>query len=417
MLTLDFILKNRDLFEKSMQKRKAKFSFEVFEKCEKERKELIAKSQDLQEKKNKIAKEIGMKKSKNEDVTSLLKEAELVKEELPQMEENLKQKEEEIANFLLTIPNILDESVPNGEDENDNIEISSFGNKPIFDFIPKEHFDLCSEYLDFETATKISGSRFVILRDKLSKLERALINFCLDFNSKAGYTETSVPFLVKPHAFVGTGQLPKFEGDFFKTTEGYFLIPTAEISLTNTVREEITEEKHLPIRLTSATPCFRSEAGSAGKDTRGMIRQHQFTKIELVTICAPEKSNEEHEKMLKTAEGILQALGLCYRIVLLCGGDIGFGAKKTYDIEVWLPGQSKFREISSISNTGSFQAVRMNARFKRAETKKNEFLHTLNGSSLAIGRLMVAIIENYQTKEGKIELPEVLKQYLPFNLI
>ena len=417
MLTLDFILKNTELFQNSMRKRGANFSLSIFEKFEEERKDLILQTQNLQEKKNKIAKEIGFKKANGGDVSSLLEEAEVVKSQLPEFEERLRGKEEEIRSFLLTLPNILEDDVPEGKDEFDNVEVKTYGSKPEFAFTPKEHFDLLPEYLDFETASKISGSRFVILKDKLSRLERALVNFCLDANSKAGYSETSVPFLVKPHAFVGTGQLPKFEGDFFKTTDGYFLIPTAEVSLTNMVREEIIEEKCLPIRLTSATPCFRSEAGSAGRDTRGMIRQHQFNKVELVTICSPENSNAEHEKMLKTAEYILQALGLCYRVVLLCGGDIGFGAKKTYDIEVWLAGQNAFREISSISNTGTFQAQRMNARFKRAETKKNEFVHTLNGSSLAIGRLMVAILENYQTKDGKILIPNALKEYLPFDAI
>jgi seryl-tRNA synthetase len=417
MLTLDFILKNSELFQNSMRKRGVSFSIDIFEKLETERKDLILQTQDLQEKKNKIAKEIGAKKAKGEDASVLLKEGDLIKATLPEFEEKLREKEEEIKNFLLTIPNILDDEVPEGKDEFDNIEVKMYGSKPDFDFTPKEHFDLLPEYLDFETASKISGSRFVILKDKLSRLERALVNFCLDANTKAGYSETSVPYLVKPHAFVGTGQLPKFEGDFFKTTDGYFLIPTAEVSLTNMLRETLVEEKNLPIRLTSATPCFRSEAGSAGRDTRGMIRQHQFTKVELVTICSPETAENEHQKMLKTAEYILQALGLCYRVVLLCGGDIGFGAKKTFDIEVWLAGQNAFREISSISNTGSFQAQRMNAKFKRAETKKNEFLHTLNGSSLAIGRLMVAILENYQTKDGRVKVPEALKEYLPFDII
>ena len=284
-------------------------SIDIFEKFNTERKSLIAITQDLQEKKNKLAKEIGLKKSKSLDCETEKQEAELVKESLPKMEEELKQKEEEITSFLLSIPNVLSPDVPLGLNEEDNKQIKMHGGKPSFDFAPKEHFDLLPEYLDFETATKISGSRFVVLRDKLARLERALINFCLDENTKMGYTETSIPVLTKQEAFIGTGQLPKFEGDFFKTTDGYFLIPTSEVSLTNTVRESITEEKHLPIRLTATSQCFRSEAGSAGRDTRGMIRQHQFNKVELVTICTPQTSEEEHNKMLLTAENILQKLG------------------------------------------------------------------------------------------------------------
>jgi seryl-tRNA synthetase len=338
-----------------------------------------------------------------------------VKNNLPILEEKLKSKEEEIEEILLTIPNILLPEVPEGADENFNEEIKKHGKEPNFDFAPKEHFDLLPEFLDFDSATAISGSRFVVLKDKLSRLERALINFCLDENTKRGYVEMSVPFLTLPSAFVGTGQLPKFEGDFFKTTNGYFLIPTAEVSLTNLYRDKIVEEKHLPIKLTAATPCFRSEAGSAGRDTRGMIRQHQFMKVELVTLCAPENSEKEHDAMLETAENILQKLGLYYRVISLCGGDIGNGAAKTYDIEVWLPGQGKFREISSISNTLSFQSTRMKARFKRSKNKKNEMLHTLNGSSLAIGRLIVAIMENFQTKDGKVKIPAALQNYTNFD--
>ena len=417
MLTLEFILKNREVFEQSMKKRGALFNLEVFERFKSERQALILKTEELQEKRNKIAKEIGTLKAKGESPEYILKEGEEIKEKLPQLEAALREKEEEIRNFLLQIPNILAEEVPEGMDETQNLEIKKVGTKPEFTFKPKEHFELLPELMDFETATKISGSRFVILKGKLAKLERALVNFCLEENSKRGFGETTVPFLVKPHSFVGTNQLPKFEGDFFKTTDGYFLIPTAEVSLTNMVRESILQEKDLPIRLTSATPCFRSEAGSAGRDTRGMIRQHQFTKVELVSITSPKLSEQEHELMLETAENILQKLGLCYRVVLLCGGDIGFGAKKTYDIEVWLPGQNAFREISSISNTGSFQATRMETKYKTADTKKNEYVHTLNGSSLAIGRLIVAIIENFQTEKGGVKMPEALKPYLNFDII
>jgi seryl-tRNA synthetase len=417
MLTLDFITKNFDLFSESMKKRGLDFSLSTFEKFDLERKYLISKTQELQEKKNKLAKEIGFKKSKGLNAEEEIKQSEEVKENLPKLEENLKDKENKIHNFLLTIPNILSSDVPFGKNEEDNKEVLQWGKRPSFDFTPKEHFDLLPEYLDFETATKISGSRFVLLKDKLAKLERALINFCLDENTKMGYQETSIPVLTKEDAFFGTGQLPKFEGDFFKTTDGYFLIPTSEVSLTNTVRESVIEEKHLPIRLTTSSLCFRSEAGSAGKDTRGMIRQHQFNKVELVTVCTPQNSEEEHQKMLDTAQNILQKLGICYRVVLLCGGDIGFSANKTFDIEVWLAGQGRFREIASISNTLSFQACRMNTRYKKAENKKNDFVHTLNGSSLAIGRLMVAILENYQTIDGKIKVPDALQSYINCDFI
>ena len=424
MLTLDFILKNKEIFEKSMNMRGVSYNFSKFETLEAEKKALILKAQDLQEKRNKLAKEIGLKKSKNEDASDLLKETEYVKENLPLFEENLRLKEAEILSILLQLPNILAPEVPQGKNEDDNLEIKKVGEIPTFDFKPKEHFELGQmlkhkgfDMMDFETAIKISGSRFVILHSKLSKLERGLVNFLLDMNSKRGYNETSVPFLVKPHAFVGTGQLPKFEGDFFKTTTDLFLIPTAEVSLTNIVRESLIPEKELPIRLTAATQCFRSEAGSAGKDTRGMIRQHQFTKVELVSICSPELSEKEHDYMLETAELILQSLELPYRVIMLCSGDIGATAKKTYDIEVYLPGQGRYREISSISNTGSFQSIRMNAKFKRAGTGKNEHLHTLNGSALAVGRLIVAILENFQTIDGKIKMPKALHNYLDFDVI
>lgn len=424
MLTLDFIIKNWSTFEESMKKRGNLIPFSIFEEFEKERKYLIMQTETLQEKRNKIAKEIGFLKHKNEDASGLLFESEKIKEELPKLQESLNEKEKEIEDFLLTIPNVLANEVPFGKDENDNIEIKKFGEINSFDFMPREHFEIGEtiksgifNIMDFETAIKLSGSRFVILHENLAKLERALVNFCLEENTQKGYKETSVPFLVKPRSFVGTGQLPKFEGDFFKTTSDYFLIPTAEVSLTNMVREDVIHEKDLPLRFTSATQCFRSEAGSAGRDTRGMIRQHQFTKVELVTICSPENSEAEHEYMLQTAENILQKLHIPYRVIMLCSGDTGFGAKKTYDIEVWLPGQNRYREISSVSNTGSFQATRMNAKFKRAETKKNEFVHTLNGSSLAIGRLIVAIIENFQTKDNRVKIPEELVKYTGFGYL
>lgn len=417
MLTLDFIIKNKELFLSSIRKRNFEIDYKKLEIFEQERKALILQSQNLQEEKNRLAKEFGALKATGASTVKVMEKSEKVKQSLPVLEAQLKEKEEEIESFLLNIPNILQEEVPEGVDETFNKEIKRHGEIPSFTFTPKEHFELLPDMLDFESATAISGSRFAVLRGKLSTLERALINFCLEENASRGYMETSVPFLTLPSAFVGTGQLPKFEGDFFKTTDGYFLIPTAEVALTNLYRDKIIEEKHLPIRLTSATPCFRSEAGSAGRDTRGLIRLHQFMKAELVTLCSPENSEKEHTYMLETAENILQKLGLCYRVILLCGGDIGFGSSKTYDIEVWLPGQGKFREISSVSNTLSFQATRMKARFKKAETKKNEMLHTLNGSSIAIGRLIAAIMENFQTQSGTVKIPSALHKYTNFEEI
>jgi seryl-tRNA synthetase len=421
---MEYILNNKDLFNEMIKKRNINISFEEIEKLSESRKSSLVKTHNLQEQKNKLAKEIGFKKANNESVDDLMKQSEIIKNQLPASEEELNLIEQKIRDILLTFPNILSPDVPTGKDETENKEIRNSGIPRSFSFTAKQHFELGEalknkdgSLMDFDSAIKISGSRFVVLREKLAKLERALVNFMLDHNTSRGYTETSVPFLVKPHSFIGTGQLPKFEGDFFKTTDGYYLIPTSEVSLTNLVRETILPERDLPLRLTAATPCFRSEAGSAGRDTRGMIRQHQFHKVELVSICSPENSENEHEYLVETAEQILIQLGLPFRTVLLCSGDTGFSAQKTYDIEVWLPGQNRYREISSLSNCGSFQATRMEAKFKRAESKKNEFVHTLNGSSLAVGRTIVAILENFQTESGKIEIPEVLHKYTGFNII
>ncbi len=315
---------------------------------------------------------------------------------------------------LKTIPNIPADDVPDGADESGNVEIRRWGTPRTFEFTPIEH-DILGEKLglDFEAAVKLSGSRFVVLRGQMARLERALANFMLDVHTKEyGYTEMSVPVLVKAPALFGTSQLPKFEEDLFKTTNDYYLIPTAEVSLTNLVADAITATEDLPLRMTAYTQCFRSEAGSAGKDTRGMIRQHQFGKVELVSITTPELSDAEHERMVGCAESILQKLELPFRTMLLCTGDMGFAAKKTYDLEVWLPGQGKYREISSCSNCGDFQARRMNARTRAKDEKNTRFLHTLNGSGLAIGRTMVAILENYQQADGSVALPSVLSPYL-----
>jgi seryl-tRNA synthetase len=321
---------------------------------------------------------------------------------------------------LQTLPNLPFDEVPDGGGEDENVEVSTWGTPRQFDFTPKDHTELGAgitengfKAMDFETAAKLSGARFVLLRGQIARLERAIGQFMLDTHTeKNGYTEASGPVLVRAGAMFGTGQLPKFEEDLFKTTDDRYLIPTAEVSMTNTVNGDIVEEEVLPIRLTSLSPCFRSEAGSAGKDTSGMIRQHQFWKVEMVSITTPETSKEEHERMTACAEGILQALELPYRKIVLCTGDMGFGARKTYDLEVWLPAQDKYREISSCSNCGDFQARRMNTRTRKKGEKDTRFVHTLNGSGLAVGRTMIAVLENYQNADGTITVPQVLRKYM-----
>ncbi len=321
---------------------------------------------------------------------------------------------------LQTLPNLPFDEVPDGGGEEENVEVLKWGTPRQFDFTPKDHIELGAgitengfKAMDFETAAKLSGARFVLLRGQIARLERAIGQFMLDTHTeKNGYIEASGPVLVRSGAMFGTGQLPKFEEDLFKTTDDRYLIPTAEVSMTNTVNGEIVEEEVLPIRLTSLSPCFRSEAGSAGKDTTGMIRQHQFWKVEMVSITAPETSKEEHERMTACAEGILQALELPYRKIVLCTGDMGFGARKTYDLEVWLPAQDKYREISSCSNCGDFQARRMNTRTRKKGEKDTRFVHTLNGSGLAVGRTLIAVLENYQNADGTITVPNVLRKYM-----
>jgi seryl-tRNA synthetase len=321
---------------------------------------------------------------------------------------------EEISPLLAAIPNLPMDDVPQGADENDNVEISLWGTQRKFDFMPKDHADIGPPLgLDFETGVKISGSRFTFMRGAMARLNRALGQFMLDHQTGVnGYSECATPYLVKEEAVYGTGQLPKFAEDLFQTKDDRWLIPTAEVSLTNSVREQILDGKALPIRLTALTPCFRSEAGAAGKDTKGLIRQHQFEKVELVSIVRPQDSAAEHERMVGAAESILQALELPYRKMLLCTGDMGFGARKTYDLEVWLPGQNTYREISSCSNCGDWQARRMNARYRPEGEKGTVFVHTLNGSGLAVGRTLVAVLENYQQADGSVIVPEALRPYM-----
>lgn len=413
MHDIKYIRKNPEEFDAALGRRGVEpCSKQILELDEKKRGRMT-KLQELQKKRNDVAASIGKAKAKGEDASAIMEEAGKLKADVAKMEAELSGKGE-IEALLEAIPNLPEADVPEGKDENDNKEIRTWGDKPEFSFSPKEHFDLGEALgmMDFEAAAKLSGARFVVLKRGLARLERALASFFLDSNIEAGYEEIIPPFMVRDNAVYGTGQLPKFGDDLFKTTNDFWLIPTAEVPLTNLVADSIVEEEKLPMRMTAYTPCFRSEAGSAGRDTRGMIRQHQFSKVEMVSITTPEQSQAEHERMTQQAESLLQALGLPYRTMLLCTGDMGFGAQKTYDLEVWLPGQNAYREISSCSNCGPFQGQRMKARFRAKGEKETKFVHTLNGSGLPIGRSMVAIIENYQNEDGSITVPVVLRSYM-----
>ncbi|MGP1607556.1 MAG: serine--tRNA ligase [Moraxella sp.] len=381
---------------------------------EQRRKSLQIKTEDLQAQKNQGAKKIGELKRNGQNAEELLQQMEVVSQSMKVAENELKELQSIIITQSLAIPNLPDDSVPVGQDENDNIEVRKWGVPRAFDFQIKDHTDIGESLglLDFELAAKLTGSRFSVLKGGLARLNRALIQFMLDTHIQAGYTEMYVPYMVNNHSLQGTGQLPKFEEDLFKLRgdKDYYLIPTSEVPLTNTVRDAIIELKELPIKLTAHTPCFRSEAGSAGRDTRGLIRQHQFEKVEMVQIVKAETSMQALEEMTAQAESILQALELPYRVVALCTGDMGFSAVKTYDIEVWLPSQNTYREISSCSNCGDFQARRMLARVK--DGKKIELVHTLNGSGLAVGRTLLAVLENHQNADGTVNIPKVLQPYM-----
>ena len=371
--------------------------------------------QEMQERRNALSREIGKVKKEGGDADALMAEVQGLKDGIAGEEAKERDQAAALQAILQELPNIPAEDVPDGADENDNVEIRVVGDKPGLTFDPREHYDLGEALgqMDFEAGAKLSGARFVVLKAGLARMERALANFMLDMHTaEFGYTEVVPPALVKDDTVYGTAQLPKFAEDLFHTDDGYWLIPTAEVPLTSLVAGDILRQDDLPLRYTAWTPCFRSEAGAAGKDTRGMIRQHQFSKVELVSITHPEKSNEELERMTSCAEEVLKRLGLAYRVILLCTGDMGFGARKTYDLEVWLPGQDRYREISSCSNCWDFQARRMRARFRPKGGKGTEFVHTLNGSGLAVGRTMIAIIENYQNPDGSITIPDPLRAYM-----
>ncbi|WP_374538464.1 serine--tRNA ligase [Chitinimonas taiwanensis] len=392
---------------------------ETFAALEQERKALQTRTQDLQAERNAKSKAIGQAKAKGEDVAPIMASVAHLGDELKAAEQNLAVLQDKLNDMLLRIPNLPHESVPVGRDESGNVELHRWGTPRSFDFTVKDHVDIGTPLgLDFETGAKLSGARFTVLKGQIAKLHRALAQFMLDVQTNEhGYTECYTPYIVNPEVLFGTGQLPKFAEDMFRVERGgedgqtQYLISTSEISLTNTVRDSVLRHDELPIKLTAHSPCFRSEAGSYGRDTRGMIRQHQFDKVEMVQIVAPEQSYATLEAMREHAENVLQKLGLPYRVVTLCTGDMGFGASKTYDLEVWLPAQNTYREISSVSNCEAFQARRMQTRVKN-EAGKNELVHTLNGSGLAVGRTLVAVLENCQNADGSVTVPEVLRPYL-----
>jgi seryl-tRNA synthetase len=428
MIDIQLLRKDIDAVAKRLADRKFILEKDKFIALESERKQVQSRTEELQAKRNQLAKAIGMKKGKGEDASAEMTESSSVNQELADLTEKLTVIQSDLNDFLMNIPNIPHESVPTGLDENHNLEITRWGTPPTFDFPIKDHVDLATPMgLDFDSAVKVTGSRFAVLHGHMARLHRALAQFMLDNHLQVGYHEVYVPYIVNADSMRGTGQLPKFEADLFKVPrkvggddqdesveaayENFYLIPTAEVPVTNLMRDTITPAEQLPKKFVAHTPCFRSEAGSYGRDTRGMIRQHQFEKVELVQITKPEESMVALEALTANAEAILQKLELPYRKVLLCTGDMGFGSTKTYDLEVWLPAQNTYREISSCSNMGDFQARRMQARFKVGQGKP-ELVHTLNGSGLAVGRTGVAIIENYQQADGSVRVPKALQPYM-----
>jgi len=416
MLDIQALRNDLDGVVGQLKKRGFEFDSARFTALEAERKTVQTRTQDLQAKRNNASKQIGMAKAKGEDVSAIMAEVAGLGDQLKADEARLGELQAELQNLLLNVPNLPHASVPQGKSEADNVEVRRVGTPRVFDFEIKDHADVGTPLgLDFDTGAKLSGARFTFMRGQIAKLHRALAQFMLDIQTDHhGYTECYTPYMVNAETLIGTGQLPKFEEDLFSLNHNdskLYLIPTSEVTLTNSVRDEIVPLEALPIKLTAHTPCFRSEAGSYGRDTKGMIRQHQFDKVEMVQIVHPEKSYEALEQMVGHAENILKALELPYRVVSLCTGDMGFGAAKTYDLEVWLPAQNTYREISSVSNCEAFQARRLQARF-RNENGKPELVHTLNGSGLAVGRTLVAVLENYQQADGSVKIPQVLRAYM-----
>ena len=416
MLDLKFVRSHLDEIRVMMKNRGYDLDISQFETIDRKRREILPVLEDLRHRRNRVSQQIAEMKKKGEDASPVIAEMKGVSAEIKDKEGELSRIEDALHPFLMIIPNMPHESVPVGSDENDNPVIRTWGEKREMDFAPQPHWEIGErlKILDFARAAKIAGARFALYRDAGARLERALINFMLDVHTNEhGYTEVLPPFMVNAASMTGTGQLPKFEADLFKVQDwDFYLIPTAEVPVTNIHREEILQGQALPIKYVAYTPCFRSEAGSYGKDTRGLIRQHQFNKVELVKFSRPEDSYEELEKLTNNAEEILKKLGLHYRVVSLCTGDLGFSAAKTYDLEVWLPGQNLYREISSCSNFCDFQARRAGIRFKRKGASGTELVHTLNGSGLAVGRTLVAVLENYLQKDGSVAIPEVLRPYM-----
>jgi len=421
MIDIQLLRKDIDSAAARLASRKFQLDVAGFNALEAERKQIQTRTEELQGKRNALSKQIGMLKGKGEDASAVMAEVAGIGDELKASAERLDVIQARLNEFMLAIPNLPHESVPHGQDESANVEVRRVGTPRTFDFEVRDHVDVGGPLgLDFDVATKLTGSRFAVMKSGIARLHRALAQFMLDTHvNEHGYTECYTPYIVNADSLRGTGQLPKFESDLFAAKKGgqegegesLYLIPTSEVPLTNMVRDEIVAADMLPLKMTAHTPCFRSEAGSYGRDTRGMIRQHQFDKVEMVQIVHPEKSYEALEEMVGHAENILNKLGLPYRLITLCTGDMGFGAAKTYDLEVWLPAQKTYREISSVSNCEAFQARRMQARFRNAQGKP-ELLHTLNGSGLAVGRTLVAILENYQQADGSVEIPPALRPYM-----
>lgn len=415
MHDLRYIRENPEAFDAELGRRGAEAASARILEIDAARRAAQTMFQEMQERRNTLSREIGKVKKEGGDADALMAEVQGLKEGISGEETSEREHSVALQAILQELPNIAAADVPDGRNEDDNVEVRAVGEKTQIEGGAKEHFDLGEALgqMDFEAGAKLSGARFVVLRGGLARMERAIANFMLDMHTEEfGYTEIVPPALVRDETLYGTGQLPKFAEDLFHTDDGYWLIPTAEVPLTSLVSGDILREDDLPLRFTAWTPCFRSEAGAAGKDTRGMIRQHQFSKVELVSVTHPERSDEELERMTNCAEEVLKRLGLAYRVMMLCAGDMGFGARKTYDLEVWLPGQDRYREISSCSNCWDFQGRRMRARFRPNGGKGTEFVHTLNGSGLAVGRTMIAIIENYQNPDGTITVPDVLRPYM-----